>query len=219
MKTYKIVVLFLFLGLFSCAVKPIKNNNMKKIALTEGNIEITHEDLHLKLFFQKYDHTAKKHLIDDVYLRVNTFVKDETIADFYVDYDKPKANIFLTKIYKNYFLSLVLENGNYFLSIEKAKINTVFAIQKEGVIDDLKIEITNVWSEWGTENPEPDANQFHYIHQTFKLSVGKEVKEINFCSCDASKEYFIEIANYKIFPGKANIQPYIIALKIEMQEQ
>ena len=71
---------------------------MKKIALTEGNIEITHEDLHLKLFFHKYDHTSKKHLIGDVYLRVNTFVKDETIADFYIDYDKPKANIFLTKI-------------------------------------------------------------------------------------------------------------------------
>jgi hypothetical protein len=177
---------------------------MKKIPLKEGDTSsIEVKDLTLNYLLQVYDEKSAAHLIGDIYLRVNN--KVETIADFYVDNDSTEG-IYYTRIYKNYFLTFVIENNEKHLIIEESQFGKTFALSSNGSStvgnenDLVEIEIIDFQHEWGYDAPPEDEgrNYFEDVSYTLKVKTKDVVKNFNFFSSELKGNYTIDLGSYSI---------------------
>lgn len=173
---------------------------MEKILLTEGTVsDIKYKSLNLSTFFQVYDEGSAEHLIGDVYLRVAN--NNETIAEFYVDKDKSTKEYY-TKTYKNYFLTLLIENKNKYLIVEEAKLGKPFAISnnESSLIDNIEIEITDYMHESGYNAPHKDdkSTYFDDVYYTLKVKTKDIEKDFRFYSSEIKGNYIIEFSDYNI---------------------
>lgn len=198
----------------------INNCNMtaqKKILLKEGHSnKIKYNDLNIKTLLYIYDNKAKAHLVDDVSIGIKDFYTDKIIANYYLDKDNSRK-VYYTQLYKNYFLTLEVEKDKYYLIIEKAKCEKIFALRDSCFIGDLRIEIKDAIHEWGTTSPNSNE-QFSYLHQTLKLKIGNEEKEFSFYDSEIGKDFFIDFGNYIIEPLSVGWQPHIVEMIIHRKK-
>tara|TARA_R110001583_G_scaffold36536_6_gene120327 strand:+ start:111784 stop:112452 length:669 start_codon:yes stop_codon:yes gene_type:complete len=176
---------------------------MKKIQLEEGSVSnIKYDDLNISTLFQVYDEKSAVHLIGDLYLRVDD--NGKSIAEFYID---KSTKEYYTKIYKNYFLTFAIENGNRYLIIEQAEFDKTFALSNKGNSkignkdNSVEIEITDYEHEWGTNAPpseDGNASYFDDVHYSLKAKVKNIVKDFSFYSSEIKGNLSIDLEGYCI---------------------
>lgn len=171
------------------------------IPLKKGlNENISYENLTINALLQVYDKTTPAHKAGSFYLRVDR--KDETIADYYVDYDHPNEGYF-TKTYRNYFLTLKVENDNKYLIIEPTHFGKSFALstKEKAVIGEVvEIEISDYYQEWGNDDPIATSNSGYFAdtHYTLRVKAGAIAKDFNFYGSQLKGDYTIDIENYSL---------------------
>jgi hypothetical protein len=175
---------------------------MKKVHLKEGAVNnIKHNDLNISTLLQVYNGKWAEHLIGDIYLRVDN--NYDLIAEFYVDNDNSTKEHY-TRIYKNYFLTFVIENK--YLVIEQAQFGKVFALSSNGSSivgnkDNLvELEITDFVQESGYDAPDEDKNRsyFNDVHYSLQVKVGDVVKSFSFYSSEIKGDFTVNIDGYSI---------------------
>tara|TARA_R110002073_G_scaffold40547_5_gene114968 strand:+ start:74543 stop:75229 length:687 start_codon:yes stop_codon:yes gene_type:complete len=198
----KMSTLIIVLSLISGTM--IAQESTKKILLTtEHKQDIEYKDLHLNTLLQVYDENSSAQLVGDIYLRVNN--SDKTIADFYIENDQPEK-VYDTQIYKNYFLTFMIENNNNYLIIEQANFGKPFALSSNGSAtigtkDDLvAIEIIDVIHEQGYDAPPDDPNRksFDNVRYTLKINVRGVTKNFSFYSSEIKGNYAIDLGSHSI---------------------
>ncbi len=203
----KIIFIFLIFTLVQCDMNAQKDNS--KVLLPKGKSgEIKFKNLRIKTLLQIYDESAASHLVNDVNLIVDDFNTDEIIAEYYIDADN-SGIVFYTQLYKNYFFTFKVENNNYYLFIEEAKLERAFMLRHEtGKVKGLNIKIIkdSEVTFWGTDAPDSDEVFFETI-QTVKFSTGLKTKKVSFSSSEIKDGYSIEIGKYRIVPLSLTIQP------------
>ncbi|MEW7292558.1 hypothetical protein [Aquimarina sp. 2304DJ70-9] len=196
------VVLFITVFFISYSINA--QEFMKKIQLKEGvSSTIKHDDLTISTLLQVYDEKSAAHLIGDMYLKVDN--NGEPIAGFYIDNDKSTKE-YDTKIYKNYFLTFMIENNNKYLIIEQAQFGKAFALSSHGSSaignkDDLVgIEIMDYVHEWGYDAPSEDGNSNYFddVQYTLQVKVRDVVKSFSFYSSEVKDNFVIDLERYSI---------------------
>jgi len=184
---------------FLTSINIYGQESMKKIQLQEGVSNIKYNGLNIGTLLQVYDEKSATHLIGDVYLRVDN--NGESIAGFYIDKDEPTKEYY-TKIYKNYFLTFLIENNNRYLIIERAKFGKPFALSNSdnALINNIEIEITDYVYEWGYDAPPEDENRSYFsdVRYTLKVKVKDVVKNFSFYSSEVKGDFMIETEGYCI---------------------
>lgn len=186
---------------FLIAISTSAQEVMKKIQIKERTLNnIKYDSLNISTLLQVYDEKSAIHLIRDVYFRVDN--NGETIAEFYIDNDDKSTKEYYTKIYKNYFLTFLIEDNNKYLIIEKAQFGKVFALSSNGkstISNLVEIEITNYLHEWGYTSPEEDSESYYQdVNYTLKVKIKDVVKKINFYSSEIKDNFTIELNGYCI---------------------
>lgn len=177
--------------------------SMNKILLKEGANTITYNDLELDVLLQLYGEESASHLIGEVYLRIEN--NGEIVTEFYIDNDKSTKKL-LTKAYKNYFITFIIENDDNYLILEKAQLGKAFAISSKetcviGEKDDaIELEITDYIHEWGDNSPfdVSETNAWNDVQYTLRVKVKDTEKTVRFFSSEIQKGYTLEIAGYTI---------------------
>ena len=198
MKKAAIVISLLFTTSSVNAQKP-----MTKTPLKEGVGKITYPNLNISTLLQVYGKESARHLIGDVYLKVDN--SDKTIAEFYIDNDE-STKAYYTKVYKNYFLNFVIEDDGKYLIIEEAQFGKAFALSSDGsmAIGDedglVEIEIVDFIHESGYDAPLEDQDRSHYDDVNYTLEVKEKghIKSFSFYSSEIDSNYVIDIGSYKI---------------------
>ncbi len=193
----KITILML---IFLISMTIYGQESMKKIQLEEGVNAIKYKGLDIETLLQIYDEKSPDHLIGDVYLRLNA--NGETIASFYTANGK-YIKEYNTKIYKNYFLTFLIENNKKYLIIEEAKFGKAFALSshRSTLVDNMvAIEIIDYMAESGYDGPLEDENRNYYtdVRYTLKVTVKDVVKTISFYSSDIKSGFMIDINGYGV---------------------
>ncbi|WP_271784991.1 hypothetical protein [Aquimarina algiphila] len=177
---------------------------MKKISLKHGQSGIIeYNDLKITTNLNIYDKSSAAHLIGDISLEVQN--NGESIASFYINND-PSERSYYTKAYKKYLLTFLIENNNYYLSIEPAQFGKTFALLNNGnlTIEDskgnLEIELTDCGHEWGYDGPPEDKNRkyFDNANYTLKVITKDTIKSFNFYDSIIKNKYTIALENYTI---------------------
>jgi hypothetical protein len=196
--------------------------SMKKIQLEEGINDIKYNDLNIAALLQVYDEKSAAHLIGDVFLRLDH--NEESIANFYVDNDK-STKVYFTRIYKNYFLTFLIEKNNKYLIIEKARFGKAFALSSNGtstIGDIIEIEIKDYILESGYDAPPEDAdrNYFSDVKYTLKVKVKNVVKNFSFYSSEVKENPIIEVEGYciQILSDKYEDSSSQIEMKLSIKE-
>ena len=175
---------------------------MKKTQLKEGSASnIKYEDLNISTLLQVYDAKSAAHLKGDMYLQVSN--NGEPITEFYID---NSTKDYFTKIYKNYFLTFLIENNTKYLIIEKAQFGKAFALSSNGYStigtknDFITIEITDYIHEWGYDAPPENDNRssFNDVQYTLNVKVKDVVKNFSFYSSEIKGGFTIHIEGYSI---------------------
>lgn len=177
---------------------------MKKIQLKEGlTHSIKHDSLNINTLLQVYNEKAAAHLIGDMHLKIDN--DEEPLMDFYIATNTFTKD-YLTKIYKNYFFTFLVENNNKYLIIEQAQLGKAFALLSNrsssiGKADNLvTLEITNYEHEWGYDaSPEGNSeNRFDDVRYTLKVTVKNVMKQFSFYSSEIKNNYTIAFEGYNI---------------------
>ncbi len=174
--------------------------SMKKIELEEGVNSIKYNGLEIETLLQIYDEKSPDHLIGDVRLELSA--NGKTIADFYTANDKSVVE-YNTKIYKNYFLTFLIENNKKYLIIEDAKLGKAFALlsRRSALVDNMvAIEIISSVAEFGYDGPIEDENRNYFtdVQYTLKVTVKDVVKTISFYSSEIKSGFMIDINGYEV---------------------
>lgn len=177
---------------------------MKKIRLKEGEVkEIVYNDLNISTLLQVYNAQSADHLVGDIYLRVDN--DGEPITDFYMDNDVSTTE-YHTRVYKNYFLTFLIENNNKYLVIEQANFGKAFALSSNGSAivgdkDDLvELEITDFVLETGYDAPpsESNRNYFSNVNYSLKVKTGDVVKNFSFYSSGIKDNFIVNLDHFSI---------------------
>ncbi|WP_271767020.1 hypothetical protein [Aquimarina algiphila] len=176
---------------------------MKKISLKHGQSGIIeYNDLKITTNLNIYDKSSAAHLIGDISLEVQN--NGESIASFYINND-PSESSYYAKAYKKYFLTFLIENSNYYLSIEPIRLGKMFALLNTGSImvgdkSDLEIELIDCYHEWGYDGPPEDKDRkyFDTANYTLKVITKDTIKSFNFYDSIIKNKYTIALENYTI---------------------
>ncbi|TSE04972.1 hypothetical protein [Aquimarina algiphila] len=176
---------------------------MKKISLKHGQSGIIeYNELKITTNLNIYDKSSAAHLIGDISLEVQN--NGESIASFYINND-PSESSYYTKAYKKYFLTFLIENSNYYLSIEPIRLGKTFALLNTGSImvgdkSDLEIELIDCYHEWGYDGPPEDKDRkyFDTANYTLKVITKDTIKSFNFYDSIIKNKYTIALENYTI---------------------
>ncbi|SMG51676.1 hypothetical protein SAMN05661096_03805 [Marivirga sericea] len=198
MRRVVILMLVLLVSFNICGQEP-----MKKIALQEGIHNIEYDHLNLTALLQVYNEESATHLIGDLFLSLEH--DGEEVASFYVEIDT-SAKEYLTKIYKNYLLTFMIENSNRYLIIEKADFGKKFALSsnRSATIGNphhaIELAITDYIYESGYDGPPEDENRNYFtdVHYTLKVKVKDVVKNFSFYSSEIKGDFIIELQDYEI---------------------
>ncbi|APQ18956.1 hypothetical protein [Maribacter hydrothermalis] len=176
---------------------------MKKIHLKEGASIITYNGLELDVLLQVYDKNAAPHLIGEVYCRIQK--NGDDIADFSSDNDASTRE-YLTKIYKNYFLTFKIDNDDKYLILEQAHLGKAFALssKKTCIIGEkdnpIELEITDYIHESGNDSPldTGENSSWDDVQYTLRAKVKEVEKNISFYSSEIREGYTVKIEGYSI---------------------
>ena len=193
----------LLLTTFFISITLFGQESMKKIQLKEGTSIITYNNLEFNVLLQVYDEKAASHLVGDVSCKIQK--SGDLIADFYLD-NETTTREYLTKIYKNYFITFKIENDDKYLILEKAQLGQAFAISsKETCVikekdDTIELEITDYIHEWGDNSPidTGENSSWDDVQYTLRAKVNDVEKNINLYSSEIKSDYKIEIEGYTI---------------------
>jgi hypothetical protein len=195
----KVITTFVFvlIAVFNVSCKPEKQLVMKKIALTSDRVSIVeYQNLKLDASIYIYGENSETHLVGDVL--VNIIDNGKVLVSFYID-NNDAGQIYHRRIYKNYFMTLEVDKGEYSIAVEESVFGKPFALQSGlGVacVGDIELEITNFMHEWTvTESGEHDSDDVNY---TLTTRVGDVVENHCFYSSDIGNGYIIELGDYSI---------------------
>lgn len=184
-----------------CSLYTHSQEFMKKIELKEGETgSIKYKELNIGAILQISDaNSAEKQFSLEV---TNN---GESIAEFYIYY-KGLQNVWNTKIYKNYFLTFMIESDNQYLIIEQAQLGKAFFLSKKesGIIgtkdDSVKIEITDFYHGW-YDDPIAfgrEEGAYDEVHYNLKMEAGGVSKNFGFIDSEIKDGLVFALGGYDI---------------------